>query len=329
MLIDPHNRRITYLRLSVTDRCNFRCVYCMPPEGVERLEHAAMMSYEEIEAFVTVAAKVGICEVRITGGEPLVRSDLPLLVAKLNQIEGIQEVSLTTNGLLLENAAPKLAQAGLKRVNISLDTLNADKFNRITRGGSFEKVWRGIQAAERYGLTPIKINTVVIRGINDDEIVDLARLTLEDDWHVRFIELMPFQNQTPWGEGFPEPEKAYVPIDEILEKLLPLGLEREDGYSGNGPAVAYRLQKGRGKIGLISPLSEHHFCRRCNRIRLTPDGYLRPCLLSDIEVHVLPAMRAGEPILPLLQQAILLKPIGHELAENRSLKGRYMAQIGG
>jgi GTP 3',8-cyclase len=329
MLIDPHGRKITYLRISVTDRCDLRCVYCMPPEGINRLPHEAIMRFEEIETFVRVAAQVGIREVRLTGGEPLVRNDLPRLVEKLCLIPGIEEVSLTTNGQLLEHSAPLLAKAGLKRVNISLDTLIPEKFGRITRGGNFQKVWRGITAAETHGLTPIKINSVIVRGFNDDEIIDLARLTLEYNWHVRFIELMPLRNQQPWGQGFPDLETAHFPLDEILVRLQPLGLERVKEDSGNGPAVGYRLQNGIGKIGFISPMSEHHFCSRCNRIRLTADGFLRPCLMSDLEIPILPALRAGEPLLPLIQQAIRVKPVGHELALKQSPEGRYMAQIGG
>ena len=329
MLVDSFGRKITYLRISVTDRCNLRCVYCMPAEGIQRLSHEAIMRYEEIEAFVRCAAQAGVREVRITGGEPLARKDLPVLVEKLSKIPGIQEVSMTTNGQLLEKAAPALARAGLKRVNISLDTLRAEKFKRVTRGGSIERVWRGIQAAENHGLTPIKINMVVIRGFNDDEILDLARLTLDHDWQVRFIELMPMQNQYPWGEGFPKPEDAFVSVNEIMAKLQPSGLEKVAKQDGNGPAAAYRLQNSIGKLGFISPLSEHQFCQGCNRLRLTADGCLRPCLMSDLEFPLLAAMRAGQPILPVLQAAVQNKPSGHQLAKNQPPDDRFMAQIGG
>lgn len=329
MLVDSFGRNITYLRISVTDRCNLRCVYCMPAEGIQRLSHDAIMRYEEIEAFVRCAAQVGIREVRITGGEPLVRNDLPNVVEKLSKIPGILEVSMTTNGQLLEKAAPALASAGLKRVNISLDTLQAEKFKRVTRGGSIERVWRGIEAAEKHGLTPIKINMVIIRGFNDDEILDMARLTLDHDWQVRFIELMPLQNQSSWGEGFPEPADAFVSVNEIIEKLHPAGLEKATVRNGNGPAAIYRIQNGIGTLGFISPLSEHQFCQGCNRMRLTADGYLRPCLMSNVEFPLLPAMRSGQPILPILQAAVQNKPSGHQLANNQSPDGRFMAQIGG
>ncbi len=329
MLVDSFGRKITYLRISVTDRCNLRCVYCMPADGIQRLSHAEIMRYEEIETFVRCAAQAGIREVRITGGEPLSRKDLPFLVEKLATIPGIQEVSMTTNGQLLEKAASALASAGLKRVNISLDTLRADKYKRVTRGGSIERVWRGIQAAEMYGLTPIKINAVVIRGFNDDEILDLARLTLDHDWQVRFIELMPIQNQSNWGEGFAVPADAFVSVHEIMEKLQPSGLEKTAEREGNGPAATYRLHNSIGKLGFISPLSEHQFCQGCNRLRLTADGCLRPCLMSDQEFPLLEAMRAGKPILPILQAAVQNKPAGHALANNLPLDGRFMAQIGG
>ena len=329
MLIDSFGRQITYLRVSVTDRCNFRCVYCMPPGGIEHLAHDNILRYEEIFEIVQAAAEQGVREVRLTGGEPLVRKDLPVLVGMLSQIPGIEEVSLTTNGLLLEKYAESLAEAGLKRVNISLDTLDNERFARITRGGSLETAWRGIEAAERYGLTPIKINVVLMRGINDDEVADLAKITLKHPWHIRFIELMPLQNQAAWGEDFPDPREAYFGVDEAIEKLAGLGLEPINEKSGNGPAVEYRLRDGKGRIGFISPLSEGHFCKRCNRLRLTADGYLRPCLMSDQEIPVLAALRNGEAILPLLQQAVEMKPLGHSLASNQRPTGRYMTQIGG
>lgn len=329
MLIDSFGRQITYLRVSVTDRCNFRCVYCMPPGGIEHLAHDNILRYEEIFEIVQTAAEQGVREVRLTGGEPLVRRDLHVLVGMLTQIPGIEEVSLTTNGLLLEKYAASLAEAGLKRVNISLDTLDKEKFARITRGGSLETAWRGIEAAERCGLTPIKINAVLMRGVNDDEVVDLAKITLTHPWHIRFIELMPLQNQATWGEGFPDPREAYVRVEEAMEKLTVLGLEPINGKSGNGPAVEYRLKDGIGRIGFISPLSEGHFCNRCNRLRLTADGYLRPCLMSDLEIAVLPALRNGEAILPLLEKAVGMKPAGHSLANDQRPTGRYMTQIGG
>lgn len=329
MLVDRFGRKITYLRVSVTDRCNLRCVYCMPPDGVAWQPHESIIRYEEILEIVKVAAEQGISEVRLTGGEPLVRLNLSDLVRWIAAVPGIKDISLTTNGLLLEKLAAPLAEAGLKRVNVSLDTLNAEKFARITRGGSFEKVWRGLLAAMAAGMAPIKINAVAMKGVNDDEILDLARLSLEYPWHVRFIELMPIKNQAPWGEEFPTPADCYLSIKEILKILGPLGIEPSaDGASGNGPAQEFRIPGAPGRIGIISALGEQ-FCDGCNRLRLTADGYLRPCLMNDGEVYILGALRKGEPILPLLQQAVQNKPRGHELNQDRPPEGRCMTQIGG
>lgn len=329
MFTDSFGRQITYLRISVTDRCNFRCVYCMPPEGIKHVPHERIMRYEEIAEVVKIAAQQGIRKVRITGGEPLVRADLPRLVEMLSSIEGIEDISLTTNGILLEKYARALAEAGLKRVNISLDTLNAEKFARITRGGNLEKVLEGIAAAEACGLTPIKINTVIMRGVNDEELIDLAKLTLTHAWNLRFIELMPIENQQPWGEGFPPPEKIFMPVSEVMAMLQPFGLQMVELPGDSGPAVPYRLQGGMGTVGFISPLTEQHFCQRCNRMRLTADGNLRPCLMNNIEIPVLPALRAGKPILPLLEEAVMRKPISHQLANHITPNGRCMIQIGG
>jgi GTP 3',8-cyclase len=291
--------------------------------------HTAIMRYEEILEVVKVAASEGVREVRLTGGEPLVRQGLPDLVALIAGVPGIEDISLTTNGLLLEKMAQSLAQAGLKRVNLSLDTLNPERFARITRGGSFEKVWAGLLAAEACGLAPIKINAVAMKGINDDELLTLARLSLEHPWHIRFIELMPIKNQAPWGEGFPAPADCYLSIGEILERLKPLGIEAAARDSaGNGPAQEFQVPGAPGKIGIISALGEQ-FCDGCNRLRLTADGYLRPCLMNDGEVYLLDAIRKGEPILPLLQQAVHNKPRGHDLNGDSRPEGRCMTQIGG
>lgn len=277
---------------------------------------------------VKAAAAHGVRAVRLTGGEPLVRKDLPDLVRLLADIEGIDDISLTTNGLLLEKLANPLAQAGLNRVNLSLDTLQPERFARITRGGSLEDFWRGVSAAEQAGLTPIKLNTVVMSSVNDDELLALAGLSQNHPWHVRFIELMPVNNQLPWGEGFPSPREAYFSIQAMLQRLEPLGMEAVEASFGSGPARTFRLVGGQGLIGFISPLGEH-FCQFCNRLRLTADGNLRPCLLSDLEIPVLPALRAGQPLLPLLQQAVGMKPLEHELSNNLSPTGRCMQQIGG
>jgi len=328
VLQDRFQRTINYLRISVTDRCNLRCVYCMPPQGITWQPHSSIMRYEEIVEVARVMAGLGLREIRLTGGEPLVRPGVAGLVRMLSGLPGIEDIALTTNGLLLEKMAAELAEAGLRRVNVSLDTLKPERFARISRGGDWSRAWRGLEAAQAAGLTPIKLNMVVLRGVNDDEIEDMARLTLTRPWQVRFIELMPTQNQVPWGEEFPPLEKAYISLQEIRQRLEPLGLEPVDGKVGNGPASEYRLRDALGKIGFISPVGEA-FCSRCNRLRLTADGRLRPCLFSDLEVPLLPALRAGEPILPLIQQAVQLKPEGHTLHQNPILLGRCMAQIGG
>jgi GTP 3',8-cyclase len=329
LMIDPYGRHITYLRVSVTDRCNLRCVYCMPSEGIQWRPHAGILRYEEIAEVVRVAAEQGVRDVRLTGGEPLVRPNLTALVKMIAAIPAIKDISLTTNALLLGSTAAQLADAGLKRVNVSLDTLQPERFERITRGGSFDKVMKGIAAAEAAGLNPIKINAVVVRGVNDDEMEDMARLSIDRGWHIRFIELMPIQNQESWGSGFPDPQSAFISNAEMLQRLAPLGLKALPRKPGNGPADEYQLPGAAGRIGFISPLSDDGFCQRCNRMRLTADGSLRPCLMSDIEVPILDAIRRGEPLLPYWQKAISLKQPGHELNQQRSPTGRCMTEIGG
>lgn len=335
MLVDSFGRQITYLRVSVTDRCNLRCVYCMPAEGIRQVAHAEILRYEEIAAVARTAAQAGVREVRLTGGEPLARLGLPGLVAMLAEIEGITDISLTTNGLLLERYAKELKAAGLRRVNISLDTLQPERFARVTRGGDLAQVWRGILAAEACGLHPIKLNAVAMRGLNEDEFLDLALLARDHPWHVRFIEFMPVADtgQGAWGEELPEPGGVFIPIAEVKERLKDLALqpvqspEQKDERPG-GPAREYIFPGAQGRLGFISPLSEH-FCQGCNRLRLTADGHLRPCLLSDAEIPLLPALRRGEEILPYLQQAVGMKPRGHELVQNHRPRNRCMTQIGG
>jgi GTP 3',8-cyclase len=301
----------------------------MPPDGIQWQPHSAILRYEEIAQVVRVAAEQGVREVRLTGGEPLVRPNVTALIKMIAEIPGIEDISLTTNGLLLGSMAAELAGAGLKRVNISLDTLRPDRFKRITRGGSFDKVMQGIEAAQAAGLNPIKINAVVVRGVNDDEMEDMARLSIDCGWHVRFIELMPIQNQVSWGADFPDPQNAFISNAEMLERLLPLGLTAIPRRVGNGPAQEYQLPGAAGRIGFISPLSDDGFCQRCNRMRLTADGNLRPCLMSDVEVPILDAIRSGEPLLPYWKKAISLKQAGHQLKQNRAPTGRCMTEIGG
>jgi len=321
--IDSFGRSINYLRISVTDRCNLRCLYCMPPEGVPRIPHSEILSYEEIRTVVRAAAELGINRIRLTGGEPLVRAELPKLIHMLSQIEGIQELSLTTNGTILKKNALEFKQAGLSRVNVSLDTLKADKFRYITRLGALEDVLEGIKAAKEAGFEPVKINTVVMRGINDDEIRDFARMTYKEGCHVRFIELMPFK-------GVAE----FVPSIELRQHISLLGkLEPCVSITGNGPATYYRLAGAKGTIGFISPLTEPSFCSRCNRMRLTPDGKLRPCLLGEDEIDLKLPLRNNatmDKLKRLILKAVASKPEHHHLmGDNVRLVNRKMSQIGG
>jgi GTP 3',8-cyclase len=320
---DSFGRTINYLRVSVTDRCNLRCLYCMPPEGVPRIPHSDILSYEEIQTLVHAGAELGIDKIRLTGGEPLVRAELPELIKMLSQIEGIRELSLTTNGTLLKNYAAELKQAGLSRVNVSLDTLKTDRFQHITRLGRLKDVLEGIEAAKEAGFKPVKINTVVMRGINDDEILNFARMTRDAGWHVRFIELMPFK-------GVAE----FVPSVELRQHISLLGgLEPCAPMTGNGPARYYRLAGAKGTIGFISPLSELSFCSRCNRIRLTPDGKLRPCLLGEDEIDLRMSLRSNasvEGLKRLMLQAVASKRERHHLeGSNVTVMKRKMSQIGG
>ena len=321
--LDSFGRSINYLRISVTDRCNLRCIYCMPPEGVPQMPHSEILSYEEIRTVVQAAAELGINKVRLTGGEPMVRADLPELIKMLSRTEGIEELALTTNGTVLKKYALELKQAGLSRVNVSLDTFKPDRFRYITRLGELKPVLEGIEAAKKAGFDPVKINTVVMRGINDDEVLDLARMTYEEGWHVRFIELMPFK-------GVAE----FIPSTELRQRISLLGkLESCASVTGNGPAMYYRLVGARGTIGFISPLTEYSFCSRCNRMRLTPDGKLRPCLLEDDEIDLKTALRNNasmDELKCLILKAVASKPERHRLGEgNVRVVKRRMSQIGG
>jgi cyclic pyranopterin phosphate synthase len=283
---------------------------------------------EEIARVTETAAQMGVKRVRLTGGEPLVRPNIVEIVARIASIPGIEEVSLTTNAMLLERLAQPLADAGLKRVNISLDTLDEDKFKRITRGGDIDRLWRGIAAAEAAHLAPLKLNTVVVNRLNADELPAFARLTIENPWHVRLIELMPVGNAQAWGDGFPSLLERYISVQEMKFRLSHFNLEPATTPVGNGPARTFRIPGAPGTIGFISPLGEH-FCQNCNRLRLTADGYLRPCLLLDGEINVRNALRTGEPLLSLLQKAVDAKPEGHELLLQHNPESRRMAQIGG
>jgi cyclic pyranopterin phosphate synthase len=328
--LDAYNRPISYLRVSVTDRCNLRCIYCMPPEGAPWRPHEEILRYEEIETVVRAATELGISKVRLTGGEPLVRLGIVDLVRNLAHIPGVDDLAMTTNGILLSRYAVALADAGLQRVNISLDTLRPERFRRITRLGRLEDVLAGMEAAQRAGLEPVKINTVVIRGMNDDEAVDLARKTTEAGWNVRFIELMPVGNGVladgGWRERVVTAGEIRPKIEAVLGELEPAKVS-----VGGGPARYYRLPGARGTLGFITPISEH-FCYRCNRLRLTADGQLRPCLLSDYEINLRTPLRQGadvDQIKGLLLKGIESKPMQHHLDEWKRPENRVMSEIGG
>ena len=329
MLTDPFGRNISYLRISLTDRCNMRCVYCLPASGNHWAPLADLLSDEQILQIVGQAASLGISKIRLTGGEPLVRPGLLELVRRIAALPGIQDISLTTNGMLLEKMAAPLAEAGLKRVNISLDTLDKDKFKRITRFGDFERVWRGIQAAERAGLAPLKLNAVIVRGLNSDELPALASLTIDHPWHVRFIEIMPIGNTQAWGQDFPAADTRYFSLQEMHTALAALHLQSVPAPTGHATARTFRIPGALGTVGFISPLGEH-FCENCNRLRLTADGRLRSCLVVPAEVSLREAMVHGESLESYFRQAVLNKPKQHDLVIAEPAGAlRGMSQIGG
>ncbi len=326
MVLDQFGRSIHYLRISLTDRCNLRCVYCMP-EKMVFLPREELLTDEELIRLVRLFAELGFDKIRLTGGEPTVRPNLVELVARMAALPGIREISMTTNGLRLKTLAEPLARAGLKRVNVSLDTLDPEKFRRITRWGRLEEVWEGILAAEAAGLTPIKLNAVVVRGYNDQDIVDLAALTLTRPWQVRFIEVMPFADVAPFAQ------QAIVPTAEMIRTLEEEFGPLEPLHEGrlDGEARVYRIRGAVGSVGFISPVSEP-FCAQCNRVRLTAEGRLRLCLLRDDEVNLREPLRNGagdEELKALIRAAIWRKPWGHGLPEGVIPMARVMSQIGG
>lgn len=317
-MIDNYGRNIHYLRLSVTDKCNLRCRYCMPAEGVCRKSHDAMLTEEEMIAAVRAAASLGIDKLRLTGGEPLVKKNILSLCERSAAVPGIREVCLTTNGTLLPELAKPLRAAGVQRLNISLDTLNAEKYAYITRLGTLEAALRGIESALDAGFDHLKINAVLIGGFNDDEIPALAELTRRYPADVRFIELMPMTESETFGA------KAYVPGSAVLEALPELAETTQD----DGVAKLYRLPGAQGNIGLIRAVSRH-FCAACNRIRLTCDGKLKPCLHSDQEYPIKGLDEDG--MRRVMREVILAKPACHDplSASERSHAGRNMNEIGG
>jgi cyclic pyranopterin phosphate synthase len=376
-LIDSYNRTIDYLRVSVTDRCNFRCVYCMPEEGAPVAPKSEILTYEELERLIRIAVGLGMTRIRLTGGEPLVRKDIGLLVEKIGALPGLRDLSMTTNGFLLARHAANFARSGLNRVNVSLDTLRPERFARIARRGSLEEVLSGIDAALDAGLSPIKLNCVVMRGWNEDEVVDFARLTLEQPFDVRFIELMPInwsKGDDSMGDYFAlsaapgyrrdasislyakedlatfrafrlkdtdlqtgqldsgQLRRAFVSTQETRQRIeSALGVMEPAEVVTNGPARSYRLTGACGTVGFISQIT-NDMCLRCNRLRLTADGQLRPCLMADGEVDLRTPLRSGasdEQIAALFRLTVRHKPKEHRLEDGMAPVGRNMSQLGG
>lgn len=324
---DQFGRRITYLRISVTDKCNLRCTYCMPVEGLEWIPKPEILAYEEVEEIVRQMAGIGLERVRLTGGEPLVRQDLPVLAGMLAAVPGIRDLALSTNAVLLPRFAEALREAGVDRVNISLDTLRRERFEEIARRPArfFDQTLEGIRAAEEAGFEPIKINCVMMRGLNDDEFRDFARMTRDRPWHVRFIEMMPVGRNLHLTDRF-------VPAEEMLDRIRALGdLEPAEGPVGNGPARYFRYPGAPGTVGVITPLS-HNYCDRCNRMRLTADGRLRTCLFGDHEVDLKGPLREHGEVLPAVREALAGKPERHYLqlgTAERSGGLAALSQVGG
>ena len=326
-LADRFSRKIDYLRISITDHCNLNCSYCAPFSGRMKLTHAEILSYEEICKLTTAAVQAGISKVRLTGGEPLMRKGVVDLCRMLSGIEGLESLTLTTNGVRLQKFASQLHAAGVQRTNVSLDTLRPERFRKITGYDLLSQVLAGISMAEEVGLLPVKINTVVMRGVNEDEIEDFARLTVEKPYHVRFIELMPFH-------GSSDHQSLFVPVEEMVKRVKRVGdLSLEPVAESSGPARLCSLPGAQGKVGFIAPLS-YHFCGSCNRLRLTADGNLRTCLFSEKEVDIKGPLRAGasiEELANIFRLAAIRKPHGHSLDGTHIEKhfGRDMQAIGG
>jgi cyclic pyranopterin phosphate synthase len=326
MALDRYGRRLNYLRISLTDHCNLRCLYCMPEEMVFR-PAADLMQDDEILEFVRLFVDLGFTKIRLTGGEPTVRQDVVRLVRQIAETPGVEILTMTTNGVLLPRMAQQLAEAGLQRVNISLDTLDPDKFQTLTRWGSLENVWAGIQAAEDAGLMPVKINAVVVGGYNMPDMVDLARLTLKHAWQVRFIEMMPFGGNDDFQQA------QLVTADQMHAYLEPIlgPLQQLNNGDLDGEAITYRIPEAIGDIGFISSVTTP-FCHSCSRARLTPDGRLRLCLLRELEVDLLTPLREGasqKELRQLIIDGLWQKPWGHGLAQGIIPHNREMSEIGG
>ena len=326
-MLDNNHRVINYLRLSVTDRCNLRCIYCMPEKGIRFMPHSEILTYEEILHIVSLSIQKGIRKVRLTGGEPLVRKGFISFLERLSKIEGLEEITLTTNGVLLKSLAADIKNCGISRINVSLDSLRPERFFRITGRDFFEQVWEGLEEAERVGFNPIKINVVAIKGVNDDEILDFAALTLKKPYHVRFIEIMPIGDKNIWTA------EKFISAKEIHNRIQTLGVLQPIGHNPlDGPAERYALEGAKGEVGFIGALS-NHFCDNCNRLRLTADGHLKGCLFSDQETDIKTPLRDGKGdshLLNLIRDTILNKPKDHGLLPSNPRKCvRAMNSIGG
>lgn len=325
-LTDKFGRRHDYMRIAVTDRCNLRCQYCMPAEGVESMEHTKILSFEEITKVVKVAAMLGVSKIRLTGGEPLVRKDIEELVRMVANTQGIDDVSLTTNAMTLAENAQRLKTAGLRRVNISLDSLKAERFKTITRGGDLDKVLQGIETAFAVGLDPVKVNAVVIKGFNEDEIEDFIRWTIDVPIQMRFIEYMPIGDSMIWKDGYYPLEK----VREIAESIGPVVDLRDS--RGSGPASVFQLAGAKGTVGIIHPVSQH-FCDKCNRLRLTADGKLKPCLFWQKEVDIRSFIDDEQKLINTFIEVLNIKEERHKMQEEQQDQGertsRKMSQIGG
>lgn len=326
MALDRFGRNIHYLRISLTDHCNLRCIYCMPEDQTFR-PNADLMQDDEILFLTRMFASLGFDKIRLTGGEPTVRAHIVDIVRGIASTPGIRSVSMTTNGVLLSRLAKPLAEAGLQRVNISIDTLNPEKFKRLTRWGDMEDVWEGIMAAQEAGLTPIKLNAVVVKGYNEEDVVDLARLTLDNPWQIRFIEMMPFAGATDLQTG------QVITAAQIQGRIEAALGKMEVANNGqlDGEARLFRLPGAKGDVGFISSVTSP-FCASCTRARLTADGRLRLCLLREKEVDLLTPLRAGasfDDLRRIILEGIWGKPWGHGLADGYIPLNRAMNQIGG
>ncbi len=334
-LVDMFSRTISYLRLSLTDRCNLKCMYCVTEDEqsgcLSKLSQEELLSYEELLRVVRVAVGMGISKLRLTGGEPLVRKNVMRFIDQLAEIDNLHDIRITTNGVLLEKNAERLMAAGVNKINISLDTLKPELFARITGVDCFDQVWRGINKAREVGFSPVKLNMVVMRDINDSELVDFARMSRDTDMQIRFIEFMPIGASSRWNKS------TYMASDEIKQRVSDLGeLIPVSSGRADGPAAMFRLgDDAKGKLGFISPIS-HHFCDRCNRLRLTSEGMLRSCLLHDEETDLRSVLRNGgddQEIRKTLLAAIRNKPKGHQMEERIKEHGSdchgRMSRIGG